>query len=93
MPYSGCANNAFYATKPHDTLESPELLSAHATNNLPLGLTLPSTLAQAVDAAQVANHVTRLAKVDFLEQVAHLELHVLDEAADVGNVAVVGVDG
>lgn len=67
--------------------------SLHAANKLPLRLPLLRTIAQAAYAPQVAHHVLCLAKVDVLQQVAHLELHVLDEAADVCNVAVVVLDG
>lgn len=68
-------------------------LSTHAANNLALRLPIPRAVAQATHAAQVAHHVLGLAKVHLLQQVAHLELHVLDQLADIGNVAVVCLDG
>lgn len=49
-------------------------------------------LSQALHAAQIADHILGLAKVHLLQQIAHLELHVLDQLADVGDVAPVVVD-
>lgn len=65
----------------------------HAANKLPLSLPLLGPIAQAAHAPQVAHHVLCLSEIHVLQQVAHLELHVLDEAADVCNVAVVVLDG
>lgn len=65
----------------------------HAADDFPLGLPVPAGLAQRADAAQVAHDVLGLAKVDLLEQVAHLELHVLDELANVGNLLFVVLGG
>lgn len=56
-------------------------------------LPIPSPLTQTPQAPQVPHDILGLAKVDLLQQVAHLELHVLDEAADVGDVALVRLDG
>jgi hypothetical protein len=43
--------------------------------------------------SQVSYNILRLAKVDFLQQVTHLQLHVLDHFANVGDVRCVVVDG
>ena len=56
-------------------------------------LPIPRSLAQTPQASQVPHHVLRLAKVHLLQQVPHLELHVLDEAAHVCDVRVVRLDG
>lgn len=77
-------HNSYYALKRRSSL--------HATDNFTLRLSLPSALAQAVDAAQVAHNITSLAKVYLLQEIAHLELHVLHQTADIGNMALVGID-
>lgn len=56
-------------------------------------LAISSPLTQTSDAPQIAHHILGLAKVDLLQQVAHLELHVLDQPSHVGDVTVVVLDG
>lgn len=41
---------------------------------------------------QIANDILGLAKVDLLQQVPHLEFHVLDHATDVYNMLLIGSD-
>lgn len=65
----------------------------HTPNNLHLRIAIPLSLAQGSDTPQIAHDILGLAKVDLLQQVAHLELHVLHQAANVGNVALVVLDG
>lgn len=54
-------------------------------------LLLLRALAQASHAPQVADHVLRLAEVDLLQEVPHLEFHVLDELPDVGDLLLVAL--
>jgi hypothetical protein len=69
------------------------VLSTHAINHLPLCGPVPVRLAEWWDTPQVSYDILRLAKVHLLQQVAHLELHVLYHLADVGDVRGVILDG
>ena len=61
-------------------------LSAHAVDHLPLCRPIFVRLAQWWDAPEVTDHVLGLAKIHLLQQIAHLQLHVLNHLANVGNV-------
>ncbi|CRK35490.1 hypothetical protein BN1708_016456, partial [Verticillium longisporum] len=67
-----------------------ERWSIHGAKSVPI---VKSNDTTKMEEGDVADDVLGLAKVDLLQQVAHLELHVLDEAANVGNVALVALDG
>lgn len=43
--------------------------------------------------SQITNNIFGLAKVDLLQQVPHLEFHVLDHATDVYNMLLISSDG
>jgi hypothetical protein len=51
------------------------------------------TLHHEIHTSQVADDVLCLAKVDLLQQVAHLQLHIFDHLSDVGDVRGVIIDG
>jgi len=76
----------------HDIVHHFRHSSPHTPNKFPLRLAIPLALAQASDAAQVTHNVLGLPKINLLQQVTHLELHVLDKAADVCDVAFVVLD-
>jgi hypothetical protein len=61
-------------------------LSSHAADHLPLCRPVLVRLAQGRDAPKITYDVLCLAKVHLLQQVAHLQLHVLNHLADVGDV-------
>jgi len=63
------------------------LLPPHTTNHLPLRRPIPLHTTQSLHTPQIPHHILCLAKVDLLQQIAHLELHVLDHFANVSNVA------
>ena len=62
-------------------------LSSHAADHLPLCRPVLVRLAQRREAPKITYDVLCLAKVHLLQQIAHLELHVLDHFANVSNVA------
>jgi len=68
-------------------------LPSHAVDHLPLCCTVLVRLAERWDASQISHHIFGLSKVYLLQQVAHLELHILNHLADVGDVRGVILDG
>lgn len=59
---------------------------AHAIDHLPLRRPIATRLAKRRDTPQVSHHILRLPKVNFLQQIAHLQFHVFHHLADVGDV-------
>lgn len=55
-------------------------------------LPLPLNILQAAQTPQITYHILTFAKIDLLEQIPHLELHVFHQFSDVGNVRGVVVD-
>lgn len=72
---------------------SPHRSSPHASNELSLRLSISCSLTQASNAPQVTHDVLGLAEVNLLQEVAHLEFHVLDQSSNIGNVAIIVLDG
>lgn len=61
-------------------------LPSHTVNHVPLCAPLPIHHAELLHAPQLAHHVPRLPKIHLLQQIPHLQLHVLDKPPDVADV-------
>src|SRR6478735_9371809 len=66
--------------------------SSHASDEFTLSLAIPCPLTQASNAPEIAHHVLGFAKVHLLQEIAHLEFHILNQSSHIGNVAVIVVN-
>lgn len=64
-------------------------LPLHTINHLPMRTLLLICLCQTLHTPQIPNDILRLSEVDLLQQVSHLELHILNQLSDIRNVACV----
>lgn len=67
----------------HDSSKFLILSPVHTTNHLSVCSLVSVRLAQGSDTPQISHHILRLPKVHFLQEVPHLQLHILNHLANV----------